>query len=213
MMSTSPNTADEADNHPQHLSPEHIAVQEVARSGLGGAEGPDQPEAPPSLTFGQALTVAFLVSTLVMVIALAGYHTAFGRESKRPIATVDLAQIMQIKELVFNDLLTRPNATDADRAKAYDLIKGLSLDITKSVDELRSDCGCQILVKAAVVGDAELDLTEALKVKLGIASITPEELQRRVRAQAFSRGADDLKASPLARDLGPSHSDSTGGQP
>lgn len=141
---------------------------------------------PSALSFWQVTTVAAMVSTMVVISALAGYHVYFARANKpKTLGTVDLQQVLQIKEMAFNELLTRPGTTDADRERAYEMLKGLNGEITRAIDDLRVECNCNILVKAAVIGDGDINLTEALKAKMGIAAASSEELQNKVRNNTF----------------------------
>jgi hypothetical protein len=150
-----------------------------------------------SLTFWQVAGVALLVSAMVMISTLAGYHVYFARANKaKALGTVDLQQVLQLKEMTLNELLTRPGTTDADREKAYDLLKGLDSEITRAIDELRVECNCNILVKAAVIGNGDINLTDALKAKLGIGSASPDDLQKKVHNNTFGGAQGQLGQQP-----------------
>jgi hypothetical protein len=84
---------------------------------------------------------------------------------------VDLAGVIGAREKEFTDMLLKKDTSDADRAKAFDLVKKTSEDLTQALTSLRKDCQCNLLVAGALVtGDKEQipDYTTALKTALNI---------------------------------------------
>lgn len=123
--------------------------------------------APISLWMG--VVIAVLVSILVTVIAFAAY-LQFGPKPSR-IVTVDITEIMQIKQLQITAMATKPGVTDREREAAYDEISAFGRSLEGAIGSLQQECNCIVLVRAAVVKGAE-DATEALKQKVGIGNIT-----------------------------------------
>jgi Type-F conjugative transfer system protein (TrbI_Ftype) len=134
--------------------------------------------------------VSLVVSLLVAACALAAYHGL----ARRELATVDLAEIVRIKQMQFTEFLSRPEASDADRAAALDLVARLGPSIDAAVERLQQECGCAILVKGAVVGGVTRDLTERLKEKLDLAGLSSRQLEAGLQDRMSARAAPVNKA-------------------
>jgi hypothetical protein len=103
--------------------------------------------------------------TVAMLLAL------YDRLVLRPalvIGIVDVADVYRAKEAEFTQLLTRSGA-DEDRQIALAMARNFSQQLPSALDELSRECGCMVLVKAAIVGapNSLLDLTPALRRKVG----------------------------------------------
>jgi hypothetical protein len=127
--------------------------------------------------WGRVAFVSIACSTLVAV----GYHMLTRAHVPLPIATVDLQSVVEAKELQFTDIVTRAGATDADRDRAYQLVAKLGGELETAVNELRNECKCMVLVRAAVVGSAPNDLTASLRQKLGVAEVDVGDLREKLR--------------------------------
>lgn len=112
-----------------------------------------------SVVWLSATTVCALVAALLVV---AGYH-AWDAPRRPSIATVDLEQIVARWQQRFGEL-----ARSGDKAA---IEEGIAMaerspqQLATAVEELAAECGCLILVKAAVVTNAA-DLTPRLMAKL-----------------------------------------------
>lgn len=139
--------------------------------------------------------VAFIALSCSIVVA-AGYHMLIRGQLPLPIATVDLQSVVEAKELQFTDIVTRAGATDADRDRAYQLVARLGGELEKAVDELRNECKCMVLVRAAVVGSAPNDLTASLRQKMGVAEVDVAALRERLRQTRMAPAAPSSSQSP-----------------
>jgi hypothetical protein len=115
------------------------------------------------------IAAAALVSILVTILGQIAY-AHYGPKAVR-IATVDINEVMQIKEVQLTVMASKPGVTDKEREAAYDEITKFGSSFEGAIGELQRDCDCLILVRAAVVKGAE-DMTGALKLKLGMGDIT-----------------------------------------
>ncbi len=125
-------------------------------------------------TFASAAT-----AITVCLVALSAYH-ALAYQPPVRIATVDLEGVVEALELQFVDLAARPGATEADREKARALAEDAALQMSRAVSELVSDCGCLVLVKNAVVGQAGMDLTQRLKERMNVADVDVKAIRARL---------------------------------
>lgn len=115
------------------------------------------------------IAAAALVSILVTILGLVAY-AHYGPKAVR-IATVDINEVIQIKEVQLTVMATKPGVTDKEREAAYDEITKFGSSVEGAIGDLQRDCDCLILVRAAVVKGAE-DMTGALKLKLGMSDVT-----------------------------------------
>lgn len=149
------------------------------------------------------LRVAF-VSTACALVVVVAYHMFIRGQIQPPIATIDLQSVVDAKELQFTEIVTRPGATDADRDRAYQLVSTLGGELESAVRDIRAECGCTLLVRAAVVGSAHADLTPALRARLGIADIDVASLREKLRQTRMtpSSGAAATPSQSLSDILG-----------
>lgn len=139
------------------------------------AEGPA-----PGLSLLATAATAALVSLVVVTSALLVYD----RVLRKPVqfAAVNVSQLIEAHELLFSDLVTNPDATDSDRARAMKLAEELGPKLTDALEQTRLECGCQLLVSSAIVGTPQLDLTSAVGSRIGLNSAEIKAASARVRA-------------------------------
>ena len=111
--------------------------------------------------------ISLLMALLVTTVTLAAYHFWLAKPTAG-FAMVDLASVVKIKETEFTTLLSRPNVSDEDRKAAYLLVSRIGPTIEHAVDRLQKECGCNIVVKSAVIAGPAEDLTPRLKAMLGM---------------------------------------------
>lgn len=126
--------------------------------------------------------ITLLIGVLSAVMVLLGYHYLIGGGAKQTLGTIDVAEVMQIKELQLTVAVSKKEATDIDRAAAFDSIKQFAKDLEAAVESVQTECGCALLVKAAVVKGIP-DHTAALKKKLSMEGVSLEGMIATLRAQ------------------------------
>lgn len=119
----------------------------------------------------------FMAATLLFA-----YHKLIYTKS-RAFAVVDLNEIVNIKQLQFQQILIKSNVTDRDRTMAYEMVTELGKILPEKVEQLHQQCNCVILTKGAVIGGEALDLTENLKTELGLAGISSKSLKEQMNAE------------------------------
>ena len=140
-------------------------------------------ETPASFWIGQLISVT---TTLVVVAAvLVAYHFVYVAPNKQRFATVDISGILELKELEISVAASRPDATDAQRGQTFETIAQFARDMETAIGELQEACGCTLLVRAAVVKAAGADdLTETLKMRLGVDKLNHGQLVQQLRSLA-----------------------------
>jgi len=122
------------------------------------------------------------VTFFVAATMLFSYHKLVYSKS-RAFAIVDINEIVNIKQLQFQQILVKSNVTDLDRTKAYEMVTELGKVLPEKVEKLHQDCNCVILTKGAVIGGEALDLTEQLKTELGLGGISSKSLKEQMNAE------------------------------
>jgi len=110
------------------------------------------------------------------------YHKLVYSKS-RAFAIVDINEIVNIKQLQFQQILVKSNVTDRDRTTAYEMVTELGKILPEKVELLHQQCNCVILTKGAVIGGEAMDLTENLKAELGLAGISSKSLKEQMNAE------------------------------
>jgi hypothetical protein len=136
---------------------------------------------------GSVLTTAAIAAGVSLVVALgtAGGLMATGI-GKSKVATLDLSGIVEIEQMRMTALMMRKDTTEDERMRAMSRAKTFGASLTNAIAELQASCKCVIVTRNAVIGQADLDLTEEAKAKLGIAGIDLEQA-RASAEQAIDR--------------------------
>lgn len=122
--------------------------------------------------------------TLVTVIAvLMAYHYLVAVPSKQKIAVVDVADVLSLKQLEVTVAASKPGVTDAQRGESFEMIGKFAKEMEATIAEMQQECGCLLLVKAAVVKAASSeDMTPALKQRLGMDTLDQAQLLKQVQS-------------------------------
>lgn len=123
------------------------------------------------MTFAMTIVAMLLISLGVMLVGQLVYHQWFSKPPQR-VVTVDLNEVLGLKQIQLTMQATRPGATDADRAAAYDEIGQFGKDIETTLNEMQRDCNCLLIVRAAVLKGQNEDLTSELKKRLGLDQVS-----------------------------------------
>lgn len=126
--------------------------------------------------------ITMLIGLLASVVVLLGYHYFVASGTKQNLGTIDIAEVMQIKELQLTIAVSKKDTSDIDRAAAFDSIKQFAKQLEEAVESVQTECGCVLLVKAAVVKGLP-DHTANLKKKLAMDGVNLEGLVATLRSQ------------------------------
>ncbi len=131
--------------------------------------------------------VSAFIALVISVSAIAIYHARFSDQQK--IGMVDIAGILEISEVVFTDMLAKPNLTDSDRNDAYDLVRETGPKLDAAIADLQAKCHCLLMTKAAVVGYGAIDYTSEIKTALGLHKVDVKAMQERIKASMLDKPA------------------------
>ena len=126
--------------------------------------------------------------TLVTVIAvLMAYHYLVAVPSKQKIAVVDIADVLSLKQLEVTVAASKPGMTDAQRGESFEMIGKFAKEMETAIAEMQQECGCLLLVKAAVVkASSSEDMTPVLKQRLGMDNLNQAEMVKQLQSQGGS---------------------------
>ena len=110
---------------------------------------------------------AIAVSVLTVTAALAAYDRWVLRPSLI-VGVVDLQEVYRAKEAQFTQLLMQ-TGSDEERQQSLAMARSFSQRLPAALDELPRECGCLVVLKAAVAGGpTAIDLTPALRRKVDL---------------------------------------------
>lgn len=127
------------------------------------------------------------LALVVCAVSLSAYHVAFYTPPVK-IATIDIEAVIEAKQLQFAEIVARPGASDADRDRALSMVDAIGPELNAAVTDLVNQCGCLLLVKAAVVGQAAVDFTEQLKTRLNVSNVDVTAVRARLRQHTLESG-------------------------
>lgn len=149
------------------------AIQDGGQAGRAREEG----------TSWMGLLINAAMSLAIVAAALLAYHFTYVVPNKQRLAVLDIAGILQLKELEVTAKAVHPDATDAQRGEAFEIISKFAGDMEHAIAELQQECGCTLLVKAAVVKAAGAeDLTPVLKQRMNMGSLDEATLLKEIRS-------------------------------
>ena len=131
-----------------------------------------------SITVMMVAGISLFVSLICVISAIFIYQQFFLQKQK--IGVVDLKSVLETAELVFTEQLSRPNVTDDDRKKAYEIVKDTGEKIQLAIEDIQASCDCVLMTKAAVIGGSANDYTLQVKQVLGLDTVDTKALQARV---------------------------------
>jgi hypothetical protein len=135
---------------------------------------------------GLAINIALMLA--LVGASLVAYHFYFVLPNKQKFAVIDIGEVLQLKELEVTAAATHADATDAERGEAFESIAKFAKQMEITIGDLQTECGCTLLVKAAVVKVAGADdLTPLLKQRMGIDQLDAAKLVQQIRG-AGGRG-------------------------
>jgi len=136
--------------------------------------------------------VSALTSALVCGSMLGAYHWM---QKKTQIGLVDVASILETSELMFTEMLTKPDVSDKDRANAYDLVKQTGPKVQAALAQIQSECNCVLLTKAAVVAGNTNDFTAQAKAILGLDTVDTQAIKARLKESMAARSGSSAGTS------------------
>lgn len=98
-------------------------------------------------------------------------------------------------------LMMRKETSEEERMRAMSRMKSFGNTLQAAISEVHTSCKCVIVTRNAVIGQAEMDVTEEVKGKLGLQGIDLDQarasaeqaVDRRVpNAEELSRKAQAL---------------------
>jgi hypothetical protein len=152
---------------------EENMAQSLAAGGTPAREA--AAPAPSANLIGAQLYASTLLTVLIVLLALSVYHYWVAPRPPR-VATVDLSEVLELKQLQVTAHSMKAGATDKDRAAAFDEIGRFARDMEAGVAELARECDCVLFVRAAVVKGVAEDLTPALKRKMAMDGISAADM-------------------------------------
>lgn len=130
---------------------------------------------------------------LVMVGSFAVYHINFAPKAVR-FAVLDLNFIMEAKELEFTAMLSSPGVTDVERKNALSLVSNIEPELRRVVADVRKECKCEILIKAAALTSSELpDITKIVAERMGVTEASLSASKSQLKAAIESRSPNTKK--------------------
>lgn len=117
----------------------------------------------------KALLVHALVTLVIVSLALVAYDRLVRRPAAR-VGLIDVGEVIRLKEAQVLDVLTRANATEAEKKAAVDFGTRFATAFPRALEELTQECDCLVLARSAVAGlpPQAIDMTAALKQKVGL---------------------------------------------
>jgi len=115
------------------------------------------------------LPVLMLVNAL-LAAALIAAHAQWLAPRPPRLAVLDVGELYRLKEREVAAVLVKANASDEERLAALKRAAAFGNDLNTLVESLPAECGCLVLARGAVVGEAQAlpDLTPNVRRRLGL---------------------------------------------
>lgn len=113
------------------------------------------------LLIAQVAAIAALVTAVLLWVT---------PQATPAVAVLDVAELYRLKERELTAVLTRADATQAERAQALNQAAAFGAQVRGLVESLPGECRCLLLARGAVLGHtASLpDLTAQARRRLGL---------------------------------------------
>jgi hypothetical protein len=125
--------------------------------------------------------VTVAAATACLVGSLSIYHQYFAPKPMH-FAVLDLHYILDAKEIEFTSMLASPSVTDDERKKAMDLVSSIEPQLKQVLDQVRRECECEILVKAAALSSTKIpDITKRVADLMNINAENVAKAKEQIR--------------------------------
>ena len=177
---------------------------------------PQEAEQPVSIWMLALMQVCIAIATVAVGFVI---YTHFFAKTKTNFGYVDIKTVVETGQLKFTAQIAKSNATDADRAAAYDYASAFGRDLSATLESVQQQCECVLMTKAAMIvgGDAATDYTPQVLKALNLEGLDIASLQNQIVGE-FSKSAVPPAPSPQGTDMpgqpnGPAGSGSIFGVP
>jgi len=113
---------------------------------------------------------AVLITSLNVLVTLALAAYVWFAPARTSFAILDVAELYRLKEQQVAAILVKRDAGDAERVAAIQHAAKFGTELGTVVEALPRECGCLILARGAVTGNAGqlTDLTPLVRRRLGL---------------------------------------------
>ncbi len=134
------------------------------------------------ISFWQVVWVAVFISAVIVAVTLVGYHLFFYSKVAK-FGVVDLESVLETNQLMLMDKVSGGSVTDQDRLSAFNAAKDFGKDLDKALNQIKSECGCSILVSSALIVGETKDYTTDIKEMLGLDKVNVDLLKQKMSDQ------------------------------
>jgi len=136
----------------------------------------------------------FVVCILSSLLILAYHHFYVSKTMPPRIVSLDLPEIIEIKQLQTSLTLLQGGAGEQNAVSVYNEVTAFGKTLETEVRRMQDDCDCILVVRAAVVGGNRTDdYTDVMKDRMGLSGITKESLTREL--EMLGRNLNDQLSS------------------
>jgi hypothetical protein len=148
----------------------------------------DEPPAKKFMVREEMMEVIRLIAILAVCAGMIGlYHIYIAPKPTKFVLDVNF--IVESKQMQFTAMLAKPGVVDADREAALEMVKSMEGELRTALDEYRSECACEVLVKAAAMTSANMpDITKQIAERMGINAQSLAAAKAQVRASIEAAG-------------------------
>lgn len=131
-----------------------------------------------------------LAGVALITASMAIYHRHFAYKPQQ-LGVVDVSLVVEAKRDIVHAMLAKPGVTELEKQTALDLLVKVEPELRAVLDDIRTECNCELLVKAAALtSDRIPDYTSEVASRL---KLTEEAVNK---AREDIRSAMQLAAEP-----------------
>ena len=112
-----------------------------------------------------------LLASALINAALLFVYAVWSAPPRAPrLATLDVDELYRLKETQVAAVLMKRETTDEERVSALKRAGAFGAEVTTLIQALPEECGCLILARGALIGQAQSlpDLTPEVRRRLGL---------------------------------------------
>lgn len=157
---------------------------------------PQEAEQPVSIWMLAIMQLCIAIATVAVGFVI---YTHFFAKTKTNFGYVDIKTVVDTGQLKFTAKIANQQATDADRAAAYDYAASFGRDLSKTLDAVQQQCECVLMTKAAMIvgGDSATDYTPQVLKALNLEGLDITSLQSQIVGE-FAKSATPSASAPQA---------------
>lgn len=127
------------------------------------------------------------IALVTSCLAVGGLMAYQANSERHTFGLVDVAEVVEIEQMRVTSLVLKPGVTASEKEDYFKQANAFGQKLEEAIAQVKRDCKCELLARSAYVGSGAVDLTEAIKARVGLGGLQLEQMRSVGKAAFMSR--------------------------